>query len=102
MPDTVNVGTAADNNTGDRLRAAFQLINQKFVAVQAGMSEEGNEIVARVEAARDGADASAAAAEAQIASERSFFPTVGPTFSIRRVSKEFPLSLSLNAAWTAS
>ncbi len=72
MPDTVNVGTSADSNTGDKLRAAFQLINQKFVAVQAGLSPDAQDIVARVEAARDGADLSAAAADVSEANALSY------------------------------
>lgn len=64
MADTVFVGTAPNDGTGDPLRQALTYINQKFVAVQAGMSEDAQDIVERVEAARDAAVSSAETAAA--------------------------------------
>lgn len=59
MPETVHTGSAANAGDGDMLRNAFQQINQKFVAVQAGQSPDAQDIVQRVETARDDAEVQA-------------------------------------------
>lgn len=61
--EVVYTGTADNAGNGDPLRTAMAKINQKFVSVQAGLSPDAQNIVARVEAARDEAEASEAAAD---------------------------------------
>lgn len=70
MADTVNIGSAPNDNLGIPLRQAFNLINVKFEAIQAGYSAEANNIITRVEAAHDGAvDAQELSEVAQAAAE---------------------------------
>lgn len=71
MTDTVNVGATANDGTGDDLRTAFVLINQKFEAVQAGLSPDAQDIVERVEAAAEGAEGSEVAAAGSAADAES-------------------------------
>jgi lysophospholipase L1-like esterase len=66
--EVVFTGTADDNNTGDPLRQAMAKINQRFVVLAAGQSPDAQNIVVRVETARDGAEDAQAAAEAAQAS----------------------------------
>jgi len=70
--EVVFTGTADDNNTGDPLRECWAKVNQRFVVLAAGQSPDAQNIVVRVETARDEAeDAQAAAEAAQAAAEAS-------------------------------
>lgn len=48
MADIVNTGAAANDGSGDDLRTSFQLINQRFAAIAAGLSTDAAEVVGQI------------------------------------------------------